>query len=72
VEDATVVHKARLTVKMSASVLTVNFRNGSGGAISYEAPAGDVRSGTLVEYVCTYEPLASGWAVSARVVMQTA
>ena len=72
VEDATVVHKAKLTVKMSASVLTANFRDSSGVAISYEAPAGDVRSGTLVEYTCTYEPLAGGWAVSARVVMQTA
>jgi len=72
VEDATVVHKARLTVKMSASVLTANFRNSAGVAIGYEPPAGDVRAGTLVEYVCTYEPLAGGWAVSARVVMQTA
>lgn len=72
VEDATVVHTAKLTIKMSASVLTANFRDSAGDAISYEAPTGTISSGTLVEYVCTYEPLASGWAVSARVVMQSA
>ena len=71
VEDATIVHRTRVTVKMSSTVLSANFKDNANIVVIPEAFEGTVRSGTLVEYNCHYEPLVAQWVVTPRVVTQT-
>lgn len=62
VTDAAVAHQIDLKVKFSSSVLTYSFLDSAGNAVTPLAQP-EIAAGTVVDFLCEYDPLSSQWAV---------
>lgn len=69
VTNATVVHAIDLKVKFSANVLTYSFLDSAGNAVTPLAQP-DIAAGTVVDFLCEYDPLSSQWAVMPLVLAE--
>lgn len=69
VTDATVVHSIDLKVKFSAGVLTYSFLDSAGNAVTPLAQP-EIAAGTVVDFLCEYDPLSSQWVVMPLVMVE--
>jgi len=69
VTDATVAHQIDLKVKFSASVMSYSFLDSTGSAVTPLAQP-EVAAGTVVDFLCEYDPLSSQWAVMPLVLAE--
>lgn len=63
VTDATRTHECILTIKFSSAVLTYEFQDSEGTTLVPLPLNGDIEAGSVVTFLCRYNPLLSQWVI---------
>jgi hypothetical protein len=63
VADGSITNDITLSIKFSSTVLTYEFQDSAGNTLVPLPLNGDIEAGSVVTFLCSYEPLLSSWTV---------
>lgn len=61
--NSTVLHEIVLSIKFSSTVLTYEFQDSAGNTLVPLPLNGDIEAGSVVTFLCRYNPLLSQWVI---------